>query len=148
MLYLPAFLETIQYQIIKTIPFEDVNPGLFLSYTENTNCSVECLFNVTSKKVYRLTVTDKTNNTKIQWVNESLYKDKSTDVKKVSLDELLVFIRENFDTPKKVNIEIELDDDLIIQLAQLANEKGITLDNLIEEILREFIDRSKNSNLT
>lgn len=148
MLYLPAFLETIQYQIIKTIPFEDVNPGLFLSYAENTNCSVECLFNVTSKKVYSLTVTDKTNNTKIQWVNESLYKDNSTDVKKVSLDELLFFIRENFDTPKKVNIELELDDDLIIQLAQLANDKGITLDNLVEEILREFIDRSKNSNLT
>lgn len=148
MLYLPAFLETIQYQIIKTIPFEDVNSGLFLSYAENTNCSVECLFNVTSKKVYRLTVTDKTNNTKIQWVGEGLYKDNSTDVKKVNLDEMLFFIRENFDTPKKVNIELELDDDLIIQLAQLANDKGITLDNLVEEILREFIDRSKNSNLT
>lgn len=148
MLYLPFFLEIIQYQIVKTIPFEDVNPSLFLSYAENSSCSVECLFNVTSKKIYRLTLTDKHTNEKIKWVNEDLYKDNCSTIKKVNLEDLLSIIKEKFNTPKKVNIEIELDEDLIVQLAQLANEKGITLDNLIEEILRDFVDRSKQVNLT
>lgn len=148
MLYLPVFLESIQYQVSKTSQFEEGKSNLFLSYAENDQCNIECLFNVISKKVYKIILTQKSNQTTSFWSDESLYKEETSIATKVNLEEILILIKENFNTPKKVTMEIELDDELIIQLAQLANEKGITLDNLIEEILRDFVEKAKNNNLT
>jgi len=41
----------------------------------------------------------------------------------------------------KVEIEFELDEDLIKRLQELANEMGITFDELIEQILTEELDK-------
>jgi hypothetical protein len=40
-----------------------------------------------------------------------------------------------------VKVEIDLPDDLIVQLALEANEQDITLNELINNILREYVDR-------
>lgn len=43
-------------------------------------------------------------------------------------------------TDNRVTIEIDLDQDLLYQLMLLAHKEDITLNQLIEKILREFID--------
>jgi hypothetical protein len=40
-----------------------------------------------------------------------------------------------------VKVEIDLPDDIIVQLALEANEQDITLNELINNILREYVDR-------
>ena len=42
---------------------------------------------------------------------------------------------------KRETIEIEIEEQLLYQLMLLAHERGITLNQLIENILREYIDR-------
>ena len=41
----------------------------------------------------------------------------------------------------RVTIEIDLDEDLLYQLMLKAHEHDITLNQMIERILREFIDK-------
>lgn len=41
----------------------------------------------------------------------------------------------------RVTIEIDLDEDLLYQLMLKAHEHDITLNQMIEKILREYMDR-------
>ena len=41
----------------------------------------------------------------------------------------------------RVTIDIDLDEDLLYQLMLQAHEHDITLNQMIEKILREFIDK-------
>ena len=41
----------------------------------------------------------------------------------------------------RVTIEVDLDEDLLYQLMLKAHEHDITLNQMIEKILREFIDK-------
>ena len=41
----------------------------------------------------------------------------------------------------RVTIEIDLDEDLLYQLMLKAHEHDITLNQMIERILREYLDR-------
>jgi predicted HicB family RNase H-like nuclease len=42
---------------------------------------------------------------------------------------------------KQETVEIEIEEQLLYQLMLLAHKRDITLNQLIENILREFIDR-------
>jgi predicted HicB family RNase H-like nuclease len=43
---------------------------------------------------------------------------------------------------KRETVEIEIEEELLYQLMLMAHEKDITLNQLVENILREFIDRN------
>ena len=42
----------------------------------------------------------------------------------------------------RTTIQIDLEDELLFQLMLLAHEQDITLNQLVENILREFIERN------
>jgi len=41
-------------------------------------------------------------------------------------------------------IEIDLDDDLLMKLFLLAHERDITLNQLINDILRDYLEKEQN----
>jgi predicted HicB family RNase H-like nuclease len=43
---------------------------------------------------------------------------------------------------KRETVEIEIEEELLFQLMLLAHEQDITLNQLVENILREFVDRN------
>jgi predicted HicB family RNase H-like nuclease len=43
---------------------------------------------------------------------------------------------------KRETVEIEIEEELLYQLMLLAHEQDITLNQLVENILREFVDRN------
>ncbi len=43
----------------------------------------------------------------------------------------------------KSTIEVDLDDDLLFKLFMLAHERDITFNQLVENILREFLENNK-----
>ena len=43
---------------------------------------------------------------------------------------------------QRETVEIEIEEELLYQLMLMAHEKDITLNQLVENILREFIDRN------
>ena len=45
----------------------------------------------------------------------------------------------------RVTIEIDLDEDLLYQLMLKAHEHDITLNQMIERILREYLDRETSA---
>lgn len=48
-------------------------------------------------------------------------------------------------TDNRVIMKIDLEQDLLFQLMLLAHEQDITLNQLVERILREFIDEHEKS---
>lgn len=48
----------------------------------------------------------------------------------------------------RVSVPLELDDDEIFKLMTLAHEQDITLNQLVENILKEVIEKEKNENRT
>lgn len=53
-------------------------------------------------------------------------------------------IRNDEDYDTRVSVPLELPDDELFQLMKLAHEKDVTLNELVERILREEIDKRKN----
>jgi hypothetical protein len=49
-------------------------------------------------------------------------------------------------TDNRATIELDLDHDLLFQLMLLAHEQDITLNQLVENILRKYIDEHEKSN--
>lgn len=47
----------------------------------------------------------------------------------------------NDDEEEMVEIELELDEDIVQQVEELADELGLTFDQLIRQIIREQLDR-------
>jgi len=43
----------------------------------------------------------------------------------------------------KTTIEVDLDDDLLFKLIMIAHERDITFNQLVENILREFLENNK-----
>jgi predicted HicB family RNase H-like nuclease len=43
---------------------------------------------------------------------------------------------------ERETVEIEIEQELLFQLMLLAHEQDITLNQLVENILREFVDRN------
>jgi hypothetical protein len=46
----------------------------------------------------------------------------------------------------KVDVDLDLDRDEIYQLMCMAHERDITLNQLVEELLQQFIDKHKADN--
>lgn len=49
--------------------------------------------------------------------------------------------------PGRVTVEVELDDHEWYELMKMAHERDITLNQLVEQILREFIQEHHNGTL-
>lgn len=135
----------------------------YLDYeTDYAHASV--VFNTNTQEVYCAEVNDKENNYKpYRWMN-SLYKQLYVDEaiqRKVDpnlawddttwydletsedwLDKASAIMRgENFDT--RVQVPLTLDKNEIYQLMQMAHERDVTLNELVEEILWEVIKRNE-----
>ena len=52
-------------------------------------------------------------------------------------------IRDGKSYDTRVQLELDLDDDLLFGLMKLAHQQDITLNQLIEQILTEMIDRTR-----
>jgi hypothetical protein len=73
------------------------------------------------------------------------------DVKWIDLDleedffekAVAIFNGQEFD--KRVQIEIDLDDETILLLAKEAHKRDITINKYIEEVLQYFIDKEKST---
>jgi hypothetical protein len=53
---------------------------------------------------------------------------------------LLITLEDNMS--ERETVEIEIEQELLFQLMLLAHEQDITLNQLVENILREFVDRN------
>jgi len=138
----------------------------YLDY-ESEYAHLSVLFNTNTQEIYCAEVNTKEHKYQYRWLNPA-YKDAMLDeakqrnvdpnqawddVKWTDLDveeDFLekanaVFNGEEFDT--RIQVPLDLDDDLLLQLAMEAHKRDITLNKMVEIVLQEAIERHRNDDL-
>jgi hypothetical protein len=163
MLTLPEFLELIDHRITGGDEFQWQCYGNHAHTidSDSNNHSFSVVFDRDDQVVYEVTVCDYANNRAYRMIdpdfksghdNEAAARNVPAnqawdDVRYVDLDVDDDFIQKGlairdgnpYDT--RVQLDLDLDDDLLFYLMKLAHQKDITLNQLIEQILREAIDK-------
>ena len=126
--------------------------------------SFNIVFSTKSQRVFEVEVCDYTNNRAYRMIAENKRENHAKEAKRhlVNLNEawddvdyidlevdddfiskcLAIKAGKPYDT--RVEIEFDLEEDLQLQLMKLAHEHDITLNQMIEKILKEMINRSEN----
>jgi hypothetical protein len=161
MLTLPEFLELIDHRITGGDEYQWQCYGN-LAHTidsDGANHSFSVVFDRDDQEVYEVTVCDYANNRAYRMIdpdfksghdNEAAARNVPAnqawdDVLYVDLDADDDFIQKGlairdgkpYDT--RVQLDLDLDDDLLFGLMKLAHQQDITLNQLVEQILREAI---------
>ena len=123
--------------------------------------SFSIVFSTKTQKIYEVSMCDYTNNRAYRMINPNNVekhrkeaKSKSVlanqawdDVDYIDLEvdddfiqkSLAIKAGEPYDT--RVEVEIELEEDIQLELMKMAHERDITLNQMVEEILRGMIDK-------
>ena len=165
MLTLKEFMDLIDYKITEGSKYQwdcfGTNAYTLESWDgDSDGHSFSILFDTQTQVVYQVEAHDYKNNRAYRIVNTDFSaaysaeclergvneKQATEDVNFVDLDTVDDFIQkglairagEDYDT--RVEIQLDLDDDTVVQLMKMAHERDITFNQMVEEILREVID--------
>ena len=161
MLTLPEFFELIEHRITGGSEFQWQCYGklAYVIDSVGANHSFSVVFDRDDQVVYEVNVCDYVNNRAYRMIDPDFkfgHDDEAAgrnvpanqawdDVRYVDLDVAADFIQKGlairdskpYDT--RVQLDLDLPDDLLFDLMKLAHQKNITLNHLIEQILREAI---------
>ena len=163
MLTLPEFLELIEHRVTGGSEFQWQCYGNLAQVidSDGANHSFSVVFDRDDQVVYEVTVCDYVNNRAYRMIdpdfksghdNEAAARNVPAnqawdDVRYVDLDvdddfiQKGLAIRDSKPYDTRVQLHLDLDNDLLFDLMKLAHQKDITLNQLIEQILREVIDK-------
>ena len=153
MLTLKEFMELVDFKITEGSDYHVNVPGLYLLSSwngEQNGYSFDIAFDpADNQRVYLVEANDMKNNRAYR------LKDPALDIDNVAWDGveytdlevdddfiqkcLAIKSGEEYDT--RVSVPLELEDDLLFELMKKAHEEDITLNQMVEEILREVIDQ-------
>jgi hypothetical protein len=161
MLTLPEFFELIDHRVTGGSEFQWQCYGNQAQVidSDGANYSFSVVFDRDDQEVYEVTVCDYANNRAYRMIdpdfksghdNEAAARDVPADqawdnVRYVDLDVDDDFIQKGqairagqpYDT--RIQVDLDLPDNVLFDLMKLAHERDITLNHLIEQILREVI---------
>jgi len=132
---------------------------------ESDYAHASVVFNSETQEIYTAEVNDKADKYKpYRWLNptykEDMYREARSrrieanrawdnvmwtdlEVQEDWLDKARAIMRgEEFD--ERIEVPLDLDDDTLMKLFMMAHERDITLNEMVEIILREVIDRHKD----
>jgi hypothetical protein len=165
MLTLPEFFELIEHRVTGGSEFQWQCYGhhAYVIDSDGANHHFSVVFDRDNQTVYEVTVCDYVNDRAYRMINPDFkfgHDDEAAgrgvpanqawhDVLYVDLDVADDFIQKSlairdgksYDT--RVQLELDLDDNLLFGLMKLAHQRDITLNQLIEQILTEMIDRTR-----
>jgi hypothetical protein len=155
MITLKEWMELVDYRITEG---SDYNLYSVDAYSLNSwsgtqdGYSMEVVFDTKTQVVYCVEACDYANNRAYRLINpEYNAVDNSTqawdDTEWVDLEvdddfiqkALAIKAGEDYDT--RVSVPLDLEDELLFELMKLAHERDITLNQIVEEILQEVVDR-------
>jgi hypothetical protein len=130
--------------------------------------SFSIVFSTKSQKVYEVSVCDYTNNRAYRMINPKFQKKHANEaeMRNVNLNEawdevdyidldvdddfiqkaLAIRAGEDYDT--RIQVEVDFSDDDLLQYMKLAHSMDITFNELVEQALREAIDKVESGHLT
>ena len=169
MITMKEFMELIDYKITEGSDYcwECYGPNAYMLDSwngEQDGYSFTIIFDTKDHTVYEVQAHDYVHNRAYRMINEDFLKKMKKEAKRrnvskkeawddveyvdLAVDDdfiqkaLAIKAGEPYDT--RVEIEFDLEEDLQLQLMKLAHEHDITLNQMIEKILQEMINRSEN----
>jgi len=153
MLTLKEWMELVDYKITEGSEFYTNIPGLYSLDSWNQEQDGFTFFIAFDPKddqrVYVVEACDYANNRAYRIKDPAIELDKTVwdDVEFTDLEvdddfiqkALAIKAGEEYDT--RVSIPLELEDDLLFELMKKAHEEDITLNQMVERLLREVIDK-------
>lgn len=135
----------------------------FLDF-ESEHAHVSCIFDTVSQVIYEVSINDKPNKYKpYRWLNPAYKDDYLAEAKEKNVDttqawddvkwvELeiasdfldkatAIFFGDEFDD--RVQVPLDLGKDELFKLMEMAHEQDITLNQLVEKLLTEVINKEK-----
>lgn len=169
MITIEDFLKTIEYKITDGDVYlwssygPDVRSLDYWNGSHPDSVSISIYFDTKDQTVYEMQVWDGKNEREYRWIHPDFIKLHKKETKsygkkfRQSIDgrkfididmpeDILskakaIYLGEDYDT--RITIPLELDDGEIFKLMQLAHERDITLNQLVEQLLTEEIERRK-----
>lgn len=164
MVKLQQFLELIHYKISEGQPFLWNCYGAnayILDSNNDQKCESSVIFNTQTQDVFEMTIHDSLNNRHYRWINPSFIESHKNEATERELDFKEVYEGQNYidldlaedflnkayaiinNEPydPRIMIDLEVSDDTLFQLMKFAHEKDITLNALVEQILKEEIHK-------
>ena len=152
MLTLKAWMELVDYKVTEASDYFTNIPGLYSLSSWNEQQDGFSFFIAfdpkDNQRVYAVEACDYANNRAYRLKDPDIILDKQAwdDVDFTELDVDDDFIQkamaikagEEYDT--RVSVPLDLEDGLLFELMKRAHERDITLNQMVEEILREVID--------
>lgn len=166
MITLPEFLAMVEYSITDGFEFLWLCYGPHAHSIsgceydpENPDSSVSCVFDKITQQVYEIQAWDGTNNIEYRWIDPDFRQAYLVEAASRGIDASIsadgrkyidletenditekakaIFNRESYD--RRVEVPVSLSDEDAFTLMRMAHEKDITLNELINDILREII---------
>ena len=172
MINLQQFLNLINFKISEGQPFlwacYGKNAYSLDSNSNETDKEASVIFDTQTQEVFEMTIQDDSNNRYYRWVNPNYLEAHKKEAKERDIEFKEVYEGQNYidlelaedflnkaygiinNKPydPRVMIDLEVSDETLFQLMKLAHEKDITLNALVEEILKEEIQRLEKINKT
>jgi len=169
MITMKEFMELIDYKITEGSDYcwECYGPNAYMLDSwngEQDGYSFTIIFDTKDHTVYEVQAHDYVHNRAYRMINEDFLKKMKKEAKRRNVSKkeawddveyvdlavdndfiskcLAIKAGEPYDT--RVEIELDLEEDMQLQLMKLAHEHDITLNQMIEKILQEMINRSEN----
>lgn len=135
----------------------------YLDFDSENEFSISCVFDSVDQTVYVIEAWDYINNREYRWINpdfidaykqegeknnvdfkQSFDNNKFIDLEVV--EDMFAKIRgirsgEDYDT--RVQVPLDLDDDTLFKLMKMAHEQDVTLNHMVEEVLKLAIEEAK-----
>lgn len=166
MLALKDFLETIDYRITEGSEYCWNSFGKNTHRIECTNLAkytITCVFDTTQHFVYEMEAWDYTNNRTYRWLHPDFVKGYKKECKQHNVDfknafddvnyidletsediiskSRAIIAGEDYDT--RIEVPLTLEDDQLFELMKLAHARDLTLNQMVEEMLRSAINHHK-----
>jgi hypothetical protein len=160
MINIKTFMELINYRITEGSECYTNIPNLY-SFTfwngNHNGCSANIIFSTKDQTVYAVEVCDYKNNCAYRMIDSRLDNDKEAwegvnfidlEVDEDFIDKAQSIIA-GITYNTKVSTIVKLENNELFQLTKMANEQDITLNNMIEEIIKIIIrDHNKIKDIT
>jgi len=166
MITLKEFLETIDYRITEGSEYCWNCYGENTHRLESTDLSrhtVTCVFDTKEHFLYEMEAWDYTNNRTYRWLHPDFVKAYKKECKKHNVDFKNAFDDVNYidletaedmmskaraiiageDYDTRIEVPLTLQDDQLFELMKLAHTRDLTLNQMVEEMLRSAIEHHK-----
>ena len=169
-MWLKDWMEIVEYRITEGSDYcwECYGPDAYMLDSWNSDHdghSFSIIFDTKTQVIYEVQAHDYKNQRAYRWINPDLKKKLFKESKRKNVDkkqawddvnyvdleveddwlEKAASIYVDIDYDTRVKVPIDLSDEEVYQMMKMAHDKDVTLNQLVESLLKEYIDKVKQN---